>query len=67
MTEHPIYTEISIEDLNRQAPNRPPGYVEDCLSQGEFDGEYLRLTPAAYEALRAKYSGGVGRCMGCGS
>lgn len=46
---------ITIEQLKARAQHRPAGYVDDVLSMATRDGDTLRLTPAAWTALRAKY------------
>lgn len=46
---------ISIAELKDTAPRRPDGYMEDVLSRGTVDGEFLILPRLEYLALCAKY------------
>lgn len=62
--EKPV--KIHIDHLKQQAPNRPPGYLENCLRQGQFDGQWLFLQPKVYAALVAEYTPGQSKCASCG-
>ena len=39
------------------AKDRPPGYMEDVISQGTIDGDHVVLTQEAWDDLCAKYRG----------
>lgn len=47
---------LRISKIHDAAPYRPPGYVEDVLSRGVVDGEWLELPDEEYAALIQKYS-----------
>lgn len=46
---------LRIAKVHEAAPSRPPGYVEDVLSRGTVDGEWLDIAPEPYAELVAKY------------
>jgi hypothetical protein len=46
---------INIEKLKSNAINRPSGYLEDVLSKGIVNGNYLEITPAMYREMLMKY------------
>jgi len=46
---------LSIDKIQATAKDRPEGYVEDVISRGAIDGEYLEITPEALAELRAIY------------
>lgn len=47
---------LRISKVHDAAPNRPPGYVDDVMSRGVVDGEWLELPDEEYAALIQKYS-----------
>ena len=46
---------LRISRVYDAAPTRPEGYVEDVLSRGVVDGEWLTLPDEEYEDLKRKY------------
>ena len=57
---------LLIRDILSFASIRPPGYVEDVLSHGRIDGDWIEIEDATYRDLVRKYQGGDGICLGCG-
>lgn len=48
-------TRLRLSRVLAAAPERPAGYVEDVMSRGRVDGEWLELPDEAHAELRAKY------------
>jgi hypothetical protein len=46
---------LRISKVYDAAPTRPSGYVEDVLSRGVVDGEWLTIPDEEYEDLKQKY------------
>ena len=46
---------LRISKVHAAAADRPPGYVEDVLSRGAVDGEWLELPDEEYAELKRKY------------
>jgi hypothetical protein len=46
---------ILIQDIRDRAAERPPGYVNDCISRGQVIGDSLELSDEQFEILKAKY------------
>jgi len=47
---------IHMNELRRRAPDRPRGYIEDCVSHGTVNGDWLELSDEQFDYLRRKYS-----------
>jgi len=50
---------IPLAHIHVRAAERPEGYVEDVLSKGRVDGDFLEIDDVAYAGLVEKYQGGV--------
>jgi len=48
---------IRLSRIALQAHSRPPGYAQKVLAAGTIEGEFLRLTPRAYNALYREFNG----------
>lgn len=46
---------LSILKIHEQAKDRPQGYVEDVLSKGIVEGDWLEISKEALQDLRDKY------------
>ena len=46
---------LRIAKIREAAKDRPPGYVEDVLSNGTVDGDWLEMPAETYKSLIAKY------------
>jgi hypothetical protein len=46
---------LRIVKLHAQSHDRPEGYVDDVLSRGTIDGDFLEITADALGDLREKY------------
>lgn len=58
---------VLIQSVLDAEPNRPPGYVAECMSKAIKKTETTLIFDAdTYAALSSKYGGG-GRCQGCGA
>jgi hypothetical protein len=47
---------LHIASVRAMAASRPPGYLEDVLSRGTVDGDWIELGDQAAGALAAKYA-----------
>lgn len=57
---------VSVEAAREAAIHRPDGYIDDVMSSGTLDGEYVLMTTAAYDRLVLKYAGCLRPCgVGC--
>lgn len=57
---------VSIEAARGAAIHRPDGYLDDVMSSGAIDGDYVLMTTAAYDRLVLKYAGCLRPCgVGC--
>ena len=57
------YRTKQIADASLQ---RPPGFLEDVLSRGKIEGEWIEFDDKTYAELMTKYRGDAGGCKGCG-
>lgn len=48
---------LRISKIHETAAERPAGYVEDILSQGIVEGDWLEISQEAMAGLRLKYRG----------
>jgi hypothetical protein len=55
-----------VQRIFDQAPNRPPGYIDDVLSRGTITGDTIEFDEDTYRELVEKYRGDAGGCAGCG-
>ena len=46
---------IKLSEIEKVAKDRPPGYVEHVISEGEIVGDYLEISSDALAKLRAIY------------
>ncbi|MCX7915043.1 MAG: hypothetical protein N3A53_01900 [Verrucomicrobiae bacterium] len=46
---------LRISAIKAQASHRPRGYVDDVLSRGKVQGDWLHIEPEDYWELRRKY------------
>lgn len=46
---------LRIQKIKDQTTSRPAGYVEEVLSRGVVDGEWLEISPEELAKLRDKY------------
>jgi len=46
---------LRISKICDQAGDRPSGYLEDVLSSGTVDGDFLEISAEAHATLRTKY------------
>lgn len=46
---------IRLKAIQQKAEFRPRGYVNDCLTHGKVDGEYIEFTDDAWRWLCRKY------------
>lgn len=57
---------VNIQAIRDNAPYRPVGYVEEVLSAGTIDGDYVTIQSDAFDALTVKYGGYLRPCgPGC--
>lgn len=47
---------ILISSIKSKASSRPEGYIEDVLSQGVVEGDFLIIDPPKYKLLLDKYA-----------
>jgi hypothetical protein len=47
---------VFVSDLQAVSADRPEGYVDDVIAQGELVGDRVQLSDEAYNALVIKYS-----------
>jgi hypothetical protein len=47
---------MRLSRIHEVAASRPPGYVEDVLSRGMLEGEWLEISSDAYKELKRKYA-----------
>lgn len=52
----PSLIPIRIAAIREFAAQRPDGYLEDCLTRGKIEGEFLLLEETALAELRIKYA-----------
>lgn len=50
-------TLVNIQALRDSSAYRPEGYVEDVLSAGVVEGDFVSIHDATYDALVLKYAG----------
>lgn len=50
-------TLVNIQAVRESAAYRPGGYVEDVLSSGVVEGDFVSIHDATYDALVLKYAG----------
>lgn len=59
---------VSLVAAREAAQHRPDGYIDDLVSSGEIDGDYVVMTTASYDRLVLKYARCLRPCgVGCQS
>lgn len=48
---------LHLDEVKRAAVSRPPGYLQDILSNGYLDGSVISMDEDVFVRLRRKYSG----------
>ena len=57
---------VALSEIERVAPERPDGYLEEIMAAGELEEGYVVLKDNAYDALLKKFSGKIRPCgVGC--
>lgn len=59
-------TRVALSEVERVAPERAEGYLEEVMAASELEDGYLLVPDAEYDRLLKKYSGKVRPCgVGC--